>query len=471
MTDSALQLLLDFDARVQRETSQSAEFLHRRDRRFALTCSERDVSVDARAWLDHLDRLSGDGGGASRGVKVTRQWRRIAAGFGIAGGLFGVVTMLGLLVYEGGQRINVTVLMAFVLLQLLLALLTTLQASLGWQPWRPLLARFQKQPPTRVLRQMQPLLMARAAHLGGLCFSVAALITLLVALVIQDLAFGWSTTLSAAPTGFTRLTASLAWPWRGLWPAAVPDLSLVEATRFYRTGAGMSDVPPSRWGDWWPFIMMLWLTYVVLPRGILLAVAQGHIVLRARRALHAHPGWRALQYRMETPTLDTGNGHNDAEDTPGEFHGAAPRLLPQATVVVYWGGVADDSLPTAVRERVRLTCSAGGRATLESDRQTLQQIADTLSDGNGKGNDVLLVTRGWEPPTGELQDFLEAAQSLWPSRARLTVVPVSHDPAVPVPKHQLTQWLRLQERFPAGFVSVALIDPLAANAAESEPDA
>lgn len=469
MTDSALQLLLDFDARVQREASQSAELLHRRDRRFALTCSERDLPADARAWLEHLDRLSGAGGDESRGMKVARQWRRIAAGFGIAGGLFGIVTMLGLLVYEGGQRINVTVLMAFVLLQLLLALFTTLQASLGWQPWRPLLARFQKSPPTRALRQMQPLLMARAAHVGGLCFSVSALITLLIALVIQDLAFGWSTTLSAAPTGFTRLTASLAWPWHALWPAAVPDLSLVEATRFYRTGTGVSDVPPARWGDWWPFIMMLWLTYVVLPRAILLVVAQGHIVLRARRALRAHPGWRALQYRMETPTLDTGNGHNDAEDTPGEFYGAAPRVLPQATALVHWGGVADDCLPAVARERVRLACSAGGRATLESDRHSLQQVADALSDSDG--NDVLLVTRGWEPPTGELQDYLEAAQSLWPSRARLTIVPVPHDCAVPVPKHQLTQWLRLQERFPAGFVSVALTDPLPANAAESEADA
>lgn len=469
MTDSALQLLLDFDARVQREASQSAEFLHRRDRRFALTCRERDMPGDAQTWLEHLDRLSGAGGEESRGVRVSRQWRRIAAGFGVAGGLFGVFTMLGLLVYEGGQRINVTVLMAFVLLQLLLALVTTLQASLGWQPWRPLLARFQKQPPTRALRQMQPLLMARAAHAGGLCFAVSALLTLLIALAIQDLAFGWSTTLSAVPAGFTDVTRALAWPWRGLWPAAVPDLSLVEATRFYRTGGGMADVPPSRWGDWWPFIMMLWLTYVVLPRAILLAVAQGHIVLRAKRELHSHAGWRALQYRMETPTLDTGNGHNDAEDTPGEFQGAAPQPLPPAKVVVYWGGVANDSLPVAARDRATLACAAGGRATLESDRQTLQWIADTLADGNG--DDVLLITRGWEPPTGELQDFLEAAHSLWPSRSRLTILPVSHDPAVPVQKHQLPQWLRLQERFPAGFVSIALVEPHPTHAVASEPDA
>ncbi|MEQ8514805.1 MAG: DUF2868 domain-containing protein [Chromatocurvus sp.] len=457
MTDSALQLLLDFDDRVQRETAQPSDFLHRRDRRFALTCSERGLAADARSWLDHLARLSGAGGSESRGRSVARLWRRIAAGFGVAGGLFGILTMLGLLVYEGGQRINVTVLMAFVLLQLALALLTSLQALLGWQPWRPLLARFQARPPTRALQDMQPLLMARAAHLGGLCFAASALITLLVALVIQDLAFGWSTTLSTVPARFAELVAALSWPWHALWPAAVPDLPLVEMTRFYRAETSGAQVPAARWGDWWPFVMMLWLCYVVLPRAILLLLAQVQIVLHARRALQTHPGWRALQYRMETPTLDTGNEHNDADDLPADLQGAIPRSLPDATIAVYWGGVADDSLPPDAGSQLQQRFVAGGRATLDEDRQTLQQVADAIAQD--KASEVLLVTRGWEPPTGELQDFIEAARDLWPPATRLAVVPVAPDPAAPLDRHQLPQWLRLQERFPAGFVSIGLAVP------------
>lgn len=381
----------------------------------------------------------------------------MATGFAIGGGLFGILTMLGLLVYEGGQRINVTLLMAFVLLQLLLALFTSLQALLGWQPWRPLLARFGSPKPSRALRDIQPLLMARAAHVGGLCFAVAALMTLLIALVVQDLAFGWSTTLSTVPARFANLVAALAWPWHAIWPAAVPDLSLVEATRFYRADTSASDVPVARWGDWWPFVMMLWLCYVVLPRMILLVLAQVHIVLKARRALQNHPGWRALQYRMETPTLDTGNEHNDADDLPGELQGSVPRPLPEAAVAVFWGGVADNSLPVAINGQLQQRYVAGGRATLEEDRQTLRQVADRLAEN--KENDVLLVTRGWEPPTGELQDFIEAAHALWPSSASLTLVPIAPEPAAPLDRHQLPQWLRLQERFPAGFVSVGLAVP------------
>mgnify|MGYP000704708251 CR=1 FL=1 len=46
--------------------------------------------------------------------------------------------------------------------------------------------------------KLQPLLMARAAHLGGSAFATAGLITLLAMVVVQDLAFGWSTTLDTA---------------------------------------------------------------------------------------------------------------------------------------------------------------------------------------------------------------------------------------------------------------------------------
>src|SRR5690606_40804167 len=100
------------------------------------------------------------------------------------------------------------------LLQLLLALATTVQSVAGWQPWRWLQRRLQQQPPGAALMQLQPVLMARAAHTGGTLFAVTGLLTLLVLLVIQDLAFGWSTTLNTAAQSYhgdrksTRLNSS-----------------------------------------------------------------------------------------------------------------------------------------------------------------------------------------------------------------------------------------------------------------------
>jgi hypothetical protein len=421
-----------------------------------------------RAWLDPLEHLSGPGGEAPRSIAVTRRWYRISAGFALVGSLAGVLTMLGLLVYEGGQRINVSLLMAFVLLQLLLALYTSLQASLGWQPWRPVLARLLRDPPSPAVSSLQPVLMARAAHAGGAAFALFALLTLLVALVVQDLAFGWSTTLATVPERFAALTNALAWPWRELWPAAVPDLALVEATRFYRVAEESADIAPGRWGDWWPFIMMLWLCYVVVPRLLLLGLSQGQLYWRARRLLHRHPGWRALQHRMHTPAVDTGNRHHDAGDLPGDAQGAVVQPLPDAEAVVLWAGAQAEALPDGLRARLSLTVSAGGTASLESDRRALAEIATAL--GEGDRETVLLAARGWEPPTGELQDFIDAAQATWPASARLVVLPLARDPAAPPPAHQLSQWLRLQERCTPGFLGVSLLSASPDSGPEEQED-
>ncbi|MBC7184197.1 MAG: DUF2868 domain-containing protein, partial [Marinobacter sp.] len=144
MTDSPLPLLLDFDAQAQRDQTQPPAFLHRRDRKFALVCEQQGINPDAALWLTHLQRLSGPGTEPSAAARTLGFWHRVTIGFATVGIVAGVLTMAGLLFYDGGQRINITVLLAFVLLQLLLALFTSVQALAGWQPWHWLIRRFQR---------------------------------------------------------------------------------------------------------------------------------------------------------------------------------------------------------------------------------------------------------------------------------------------------------------------------------------
>ena len=213
MTDSSLRLLLEFENQAQRDRSQPPTFLHRRDRKFALMCEEQGVAPDAARWLAHLNRLSGPGTTQTSADPILRSWRRIATGFMAVGLIAGMLTMAGLLFYDGGQRINITVFLAFVLLHLVLALFTTVQSLAGWQPWRWLLQRFGVNPGHGEFNRLQPLLMARAAHLGGIAFASAGLITLLAMVVVQDLAFGWSTTLDTAAASYHELVSALATPW------------------------------------------------------------------------------------------------------------------------------------------------------------------------------------------------------------------------------------------------------------------
>lgn len=455
MTDRSFRLLLDFDACAQKDEGQASVFLHRRDRKFALTCEEQGIKPSPQRWIKYINRFSDSAEDSNQSQQTSRFWQRVRGSFAAVGALFGVLTMLGLLFYDGGQRINVTVIIAFVAFQLFLALLTTVQSLAGWQPWRALLWRFRKNSQPEMLTNLQPVLMARAAQLGGLCFASAGLISLLLMVLLQDLAFGWSTTLETNAHSYHALVATIAAPWAWLWPAAAPDLGLVEATRFFRANAGQSDINPARWGEWWPFIAMLWGTWALLPRFILFLLAGVLISRKSRLLLAKHPAMHALLYRMETETLDTGNEENDASDLPNLNNQIALTPLPKADILLSWAGAGDTELPALLTQNKKILAKIGGRMTLADDSNTLGKVATYLSQQSNRC--VLLATRSWEPPTGELEDFLTKAQEYWPKTTQIVIVPLATNAALEPLEHQVQQWLRFAYRTQSTFLTVSLI--------------
>ncbi|SNC61346.1 Protein of unknown function [Marinobacter sp. es.048] len=453
MTDSPLRLLLEFDNQAQRDRSQPPTFLHRRDRKFALVCEEQGVAPEAARWLAHLNRLSGPRATPASTDRTLATWRRITTGFSAAGMIAGVLTMAGLLFYDGGQRINITVFLAFMVLHLVLALVTTLQSLAGWQPWRWLARRLGADPGHGMFNKLQPLLMASAAHLGGIAFATAGLITLLAMVVVQDLAFGWSTTLDTAAASYHGLISTVATPWAWAWPAAAPDLALVEATRFFRAGDPTESPDPALWGQWWPFVTMLWATWVLLPRLLLWGLASAQTRQKAHRLLTGHPAMHALMYRMETPALDTGNSHHDAEDLPDTRTRSKLLPLPDSDILLCWAGAGEPELPEALRSGKQLVLRAGGSASLSDDDQTLQRIAEQLKIHSKA---VVLLVRCWQPPTGELQDFLQTARGTWPGGSWVALVPLAADSNREPDAHQIQPWLRFAERVGSEFIQVSL---------------
>ncbi len=460
MANNALRKLLTFDRQVRRDRDQSPVFLHRRDRRFALDCQAQGQAPTADRWLEHLDRVGRPGAEQHRHSDpddgLLRRWQQVTAVFCLLGVVLGAVTMAGLLFYEGSQRINLTLLLAFAALQCLLAIITMIQSVAHWQPWRRLLKRIRLRSEPSPLNSLAPVLMARAAHAGGACFGLAAVATLLMLVVLEDLAFGWSTTLDTGADRYHSLLSTIAWPWHQLWPAAVPDLSLVEATRYFRAGTDITLTDPGRWGDWWPFVMMAWLFYVVLPRLLGLGIAQWQLLTGARRALANHPGMVALEYRLETPTVDTGNDRHDAEDSPDEHTAAQCQSLPESQVLIYWSGANDPELPDSLTAGHLLTGLAGGQHSLAEDQQTIDECAELLNQH--KKPAVTLVTRAWEPPIAELEDFIRQARQDWPKKTRLALLPLASDPSQLTSPKQLGQWLRFVERLNDSQVCVCQAD-------------
>jgi hypothetical protein len=152
----------------------------------------------------------------------------------------------------------------------------------------------------------------------------------------------------------------------------------------------------------------------------------------------------ALEYRLETPTVDTGNQHHDASDAPDEQTSAQCQALPDSQVLITWAGADLAELPDSLTAGHQLNLAAGGQSTLNEDQQTLEQSAELLSQQSKPA--VTLVTRAWEPPTGELADFIEQARLAWPECTQLALLPVATDPTQLPSRQQLGQWLRFSER-------------------------
>ena len=127
--------------------------------------------------------------------------------------------------------------------------------------------------------------------------------------------------------------------------------------------------------------------------------------------------------------------------------------LPDSDTLLCWAGTGEPELPEALRSGKQLVLRAGGSASLADDNEALQRIAEHLKN---RSKAVILLVRCWQPPTGELQDFLETARDIWPSGTRVALVPlatdINHEPGA----HQIQPWLRFAERVGSEFVQVSL---------------
>lgn len=161
----------------------------------------------------------------------------------------------------------------------------------------------------------------------------------------------------------------------------------------------------------------------------------------------------ALMYRLETPALDTGNSHHDADDLPDTNARSDCLPLPDSDILLCWAGAGEPELPEGLRSGKQLVLHAGGTASLSDDDQAMQSIAVHL---RARPKPVILLVRSWQPPTGELADFLESARGIWPDGSRVALVPLAPDSSQEPDAHQIQPWLRFAERVGSDFVRVSL---------------
>lgn len=205
-----------------------------------------------------------------------------------------------------------------------------------------------------------------------LLLGVGMLMGFWVLLLLTDLAFGWSSTLLDGAGEFLKIVQFIALPWQALWPEAVPDAALMEATRFIRIEPGTSGSESA--GDWWRFLMASLICYNLAPRSLL--------------GLGIYLRWRLR--RASLPSL-TQTGHSGAYEPASNLLREASKADWQSAPLLSW------ELPATEGRGF-------GLGNWQDDKQALEEVLKQEPER------LLWQVNASRSPVAELADLVQIAR-------------------------------------------------------------
>ncbi len=484
---------------MSRDSEASFSELRQRDRKIGLGQSEEeksDLSKQINNWLSRLITAKDK----KRFAAIESSQRLINTGIILLALLLGWLTVTGLFQYDGQGRVNLVYLMIILVgLQMGLILLTLIamlpQSLTSWIPGFSSLQRLLKWfSPGRLQRLSSRYLAtvntagntAKLKHkqaifadiskwqifsgsqLFGVVFNLAALVSIFVLIASKDIAFGWSSTLDISSASVLRLSNVLSLPWQSWLPAAVPDLQLIEASHYFRLQNGIAaEVQPQMLGHWWPFIMLSLVFYGLIPRLILFLVCRLKLRSAYSRTLRYYPGVNELVARLNSALIETGSStQTDASKAAVKIvnHVAnhQRQLINEALILINWGGFElDDSLlledlVKTGQFSIQTSHSAGSNRSLEEDALLISSIAAKQSKTT-----VGILLKAWEPPLGELTDFLsDLRRSGFPQRPIILLPTAIQSKRLAQPRQSdIAEWQRYCDGLADPWISVIPVVP------------
>jgi hypothetical protein len=483
-----IQKLFQLQRQISRDSEVAEDELHKRDRKLALEAAEQPDQLSY--WLSSLTTADDK---ALLG-QVESGLRLVSFGMIVLGLLLGSLTVAGLFQYDGAGRVDlVWLLVVFVVLQLLFVLLTVIALLPGSSSAQQMLAWFSPARLQRLFLRLAPEVERRAiaqllgrnqklfgqmgkwqlfswSQLFGVAFNSAALITLFVLIAVKDIAFGWSTTLSVEPEVVLQITNLLSWPWQSWLPSEVPSLSLVEASRYFRLQElTASTVQPELLGQWWGFLMLCLFFYGLLPRLFLMLFCRHKLGKAITRTLHYFPGRQAILDRLNSAIIETqAENEIETEVTHAPFEVDERRqekreaFSSKPIILINWSHfeLTEEPFLTAIQQAgrfsIKASYEAGTNCSLDVDSQVIQSIAETTHE-----EPIGILVKSWEPPLGELADFIEELRGVISPERAIWLLPVSVESGrlvQPEPRDS-EEWQRFAKSLVDPWLSVSSIMP------------
>lgn len=247
------------------------------------------------------------------------------------------------------------------------------------------------------------------SQLTAITFSTLSLLVFFTLLLATDINFVWRSTILEA-RDLLRLLEIIASPWQ-FWSEAQPSLELLQNTQDSRLSAPSTD--SNTYASWWQFILAVQVFYSFIPRVLLLGV----IGLIGKRKLRADVEYK-LQQEDQTNKSAASVDYQLAE---------LIEEIPRGLTVTNWA-----DLDLALIESIPfIDCSKDNLLKAgPSANDAEQSVAERWRGPQ------LVIVKSWEPPMGELEDYLENAEGV--------VFPVDwKNGEIVVPKRQhLLEWRR-----------------------------
>ncbi len=221
------------------------------------------------------------------------------------------------------------------------------------------------------------LLQSQAA---AIAYSVTSLFIYFILILATDLNFVWRSTI-LTPADIYPLLKIVAWPW-SFWDGAQPSLELLEMTRDSRlvaTNNHMAD-----YSVWWKFILATQVFYSLLLRIMLIIWIRNWI----KGSIKSDIEQTLQQQILNSNTID--NETVAVVEITDHIH--------ELVAISNWDGIDDEILQLIPHLEL---------ATRKIFVRGLQDRIDIEQSTKGSKKAQLLIVKAWEPPMGELQDFMK----------------------------------------------------------------
>ncbi len=334
----------------------------------------------------------------------------------------GFFSGVGLLSYSGHEPVNVIYFMAMVVLLPLVTMTLTLFSMFRANAsqsllvhispafWMEKMLRFLPQKAQSSLQELKinPLLsnwlIIKRSQLLALMFSLGLLVALLGMVITKDIAFAWSTTLQVSPKEFHALLYTLAFPWRDVFPWAVPSVELIEQSQYFRLGEKLDMIMiqnAAKLGEWWKFLAFATLFYAILLRLGMWLLSLFGFKKAFKRSFLGLEGANTLLREMNEPIITTSvteknknvvsQGSHYRQEVE-DFDSSYDRTL---------GWAMSDSELRVLNDSMQvitpMAFDVGGTNSLEEDSEIISKCQ----------GEILFYVKSWEPPTMDFVDFLE----------------------------------------------------------------